>query len=382
MSEIENKPIYVASRASNPCRPAMWRSMRAEGARICSSWIDEAGEGETSSLSELWQRIADEIRQSVALVLYAEQEDFPLKGALIEVGIALGMGKPVIICLPKVELSPRSFRPIGSWINHPLVTRIDAVHEAVRVAQLFGTRVPGVVEAKNLPLQGKVRTSDLNTVATKEEVRADDGWEWIRSKILACTPEIALPQRNDSFAGTKYEVMGWMHVLCSYAQSANHCYLSIAVEQQKRAETAETEVKEREAELGRTYDLISRWSKSSNQFEADVERLKETIRKHRSQKADDRCVEDDDELYAVLGDGIKCDRRVGDKAAMLRNCERFISNRCEGGGWKSYAELEAENEHLKEAIATVLLRLSDSGLPTDIANTQTLRTVLKGEPNA
>lgn len=70
--------------------------------------------------------------------------------------------------------------------------------------------------------------------------------------------------------------------------------------------------------------------------------LENAIKTHRSQKADDRCIEDDDRLYEALGDGIKCDRRVGDKAAMLRNCERFIDNRCQGGGWPNYAQLEAE----------------------------------------
>jgi hypothetical protein len=73
----------------------------------------------------------------------------------------------------------------------------------------------------------------------QQERESGDGWRWIREKFNACVPELTLPQREDSLAGTKYEVMGWMHVLCSYAQSANHCYLSIAVEQQKRAEEAE-----------------------------------------------------------------------------------------------------------------------------------------------
>jgi len=75
--------------------------------------------------------------------------------------------------------------------------------------------------------------------------------------------------------------------------------------------------------------------------------LEDAIRSHRAQKADDRCIEDDDLLYEALGDGIKCDRRVGDKAEMLRNCERFINNRCEGGGWPTYIELEAEVTRLR-----------------------------------
>lgn len=75
-------------------------------------------------------------------------------------------------------------------------------------------------------------------------------------------------------------------------------------------------------------------------------RLRDAIRAHRSQKADDRCIEDDDRLYEALGDGVKCDRRVGDKQDMLINCARFIEKRCEGGGWPSYVKLEAEVERL------------------------------------
>jgi hypothetical protein len=36
---------------------------------------------------------------------------------------------------------------------------------------------------------------------------------------------------------------------------------------------------------------------------------------------------------------------------MLRNCERFIDRRCEGGQWPTYVELEAERDR-----AVTLLR--------------------------
>lgn len=71
-----------------------------------------------------------------------------------------------------------------------------------------------------------------------------------------------------------------------------------------------------------------------------VKTLEDAIRTHRSQKADDRCIEDDDRLYETLGDGIKCDRKVGSQCEMLKNCERFIKNRTEEGEWLTYAELE------------------------------------------
>lgn len=107
----------------------MWRSLRSAGWSITSSWIDEAGEGETEDFSDLWLRINDEIWQSDALILYAEATDFPLKGALIEVGMALAFSKPVFVCLPGVCLEGRTARPIGSWIFHPSVKRIETLEE-------------------------------------------------------------------------------------------------------------------------------------------------------------------------------------------------------------------------------------------------------------
>jgi hypothetical protein len=83
---------------------------------------------------------------------------------------------------------------------------------------------------------------------------------------------------------------------------------------------------------------------------ADNLRLKSAIIEHRSQKADDRCIEDDDRLYEAVGDGIKCDRRVGSKDEMLLNCSRFIQRRCEQGHWPTYAALEAELAQLKENV--------------------------------
>jgi len=110
---------------------------RSEGVNITSSWIDEDGAGQTGDWEELWERIAAEISDSAVLVLYAESGDFPLKGALVEIGIALGLGLPVIVCLPGVVLT-QSFRPVGSWINHPLVCRVDDIGRAMELATTGG----------------------------------------------------------------------------------------------------------------------------------------------------------------------------------------------------------------------------------------------------
>lgn len=123
--------IYIASRASIPERAALWREYRRRGVPITSSWIDEDGEGQTKSFTDLWDRITNEIAAADRLILYAEASDFPLKGALIEAGIALGMQREVTVCLPNVELHPRNFRPIGSWIAHSLVVREDDIEKAM-----------------------------------------------------------------------------------------------------------------------------------------------------------------------------------------------------------------------------------------------------------
>lgn len=126
--------IYVASRASVPERPAMWRRYREQWRperEIVSSWIDEAGAGETASFEDLWDRIVSEVLSSDRVIVYAEPDDFPLKGAYVEVGVGLGAGLPVSVVLPGVELDG-SMRPIGSWVRHPSVTVHENVEEAIR----------------------------------------------------------------------------------------------------------------------------------------------------------------------------------------------------------------------------------------------------------
>lgn len=122
--------IYVASRASLPERPAYWRALRAAGWPIVSTWIDEAGPGETADLRELWARIIREISSARGLVLHVETDDFPLKGALIEVGAALSLGKRVGVYAPGVVLEDHSMRPLGSWAAHPLVRLCTTLADA------------------------------------------------------------------------------------------------------------------------------------------------------------------------------------------------------------------------------------------------------------
>lgn len=84
------------------------------------------------------------------------------------------------------------------------------------------------------------------------------------------------------------------------------------------------------------------------ELEAEIERLTTAITNHHDQYADDLCWMDDDELYAVAGLPAR-QATTGDTKAMLRNCKRFLRQRCQGAGdWKSYVELEAEIARLRE----------------------------------
>jgi hypothetical protein len=91
---MAKKKIYTASRTKHAAR---WRELRATGYDIISTWIDEAGPGESADLPDLARRCIREATAADFLILYCEPDDFPLKGALIEVGAALASGVPVLV---------------------------------------------------------------------------------------------------------------------------------------------------------------------------------------------------------------------------------------------------------------------------------------------
>ena len=94
----------------------------------------------------------------------------------------------------------------------------------------------------------------------------------------------------------------------------------------------------------------SRLVESHEALRARVEQLEAAIRKHHEQHADDLCWMDDDELYAAAGLPAR-HATVGDPKAMLRNCKRFIRQRCQGAGdWPTYADLEARIKELESRL--------------------------------
>jgi len=110
--------VYAASKTAHASK---WRDLRAAGWSINSTWIDEAGAGETKCLTDLWRRCVGEASKADVILLYREPGEV-LKGAFIEAGAALASGKPV--------------HAVGygefSFVNHPLVIQHDTLASALR----------------------------------------------------------------------------------------------------------------------------------------------------------------------------------------------------------------------------------------------------------
>lgn len=108
--------IYTASKC---CHAPKWRELRAQGYPIVSTWIDEAGPGESKSLQDLALRCISESAQADITLLYCEEQEI-LKGALIEAGSALTSNKKVH-CVGECQSSSPVLKFHPNWIEFPTV---------------------------------------------------------------------------------------------------------------------------------------------------------------------------------------------------------------------------------------------------------------------
>lgn len=120
----------------------MWRALRAEGWPIVATWIDEDGQGQTESMRDLWPRIMGEVEGCTDLVLYVERSDLPLKGAFVEVGAALVLGKRVWVVAPDLATPEDRKAFLGSWIMHPNVGFQDDVGLALKTLDALRREEP------------------------------------------------------------------------------------------------------------------------------------------------------------------------------------------------------------------------------------------------
>lgn len=93
LAGTNRKGIYIASKVKHAHR---WQFLRdVVGEPVISTWIDEAGEGQSSDLADLWQRCIAEASSARVLILYREPDEV-LKGGWVELGAALASGVTVI----------------------------------------------------------------------------------------------------------------------------------------------------------------------------------------------------------------------------------------------------------------------------------------------
>ena len=96
----------------------------------------------------------------------------------MEIGIALGYGKPVYV-VKNFEIEGRTMRPIGSWIAHPLVTIVESVQEALDMA--FGLVKNSGVE----PVTVVIPSVEIDAIINKI-----DPTFWNRNNIKVTDDEI------------------------------------------------------------------------------------------------------------------------------------------------------------------------------------------------
>lgn len=115
--------IYVAGKWGNRERVRYWHKvLRDNGHRITCDWTDHEYPEVGQEHLLRWYAVAD-INGVVAcdLLIAIFQEEYRYRGALVEMGAALALGKPVWV-LGEAERS-------CIFMEHPLVTTMRTEHE-------------------------------------------------------------------------------------------------------------------------------------------------------------------------------------------------------------------------------------------------------------
>lgn len=116
--------VYTASQMHHADR---WRALCRRSLQILchARWLKHAALGtpETAANArEFWQQDEQDVRDADALMVFAAPGD-RLRGALVEVGIALACGVPVIVIGEHPDY--------GTWQYHPGVTRVADLEAAL-----------------------------------------------------------------------------------------------------------------------------------------------------------------------------------------------------------------------------------------------------------
>lgn len=120
--------VYIAGKLKDAPTYRQYREdWKKDGIDLHARWHDQAVyEEDNHDLTQedfhiFWLVDEEDVKTADALILFGRPEDH-LRGALVEAGIALGMGKLVIV----VGDSP----DYGTWQHHPVVVKAGSFEHA------------------------------------------------------------------------------------------------------------------------------------------------------------------------------------------------------------------------------------------------------------
>lgn len=123
------KRVYLASKLEHePLLHDFRVSLRAD-VIVVSRWLDMTSfEKKGTPADFVWCWLVDEndVRKCDILVVFGKTED-QLRGALVEVGMAIALGKLVI--------AVGDCKSYGSWQYHPQVIRVDNFSQARQIIE-------------------------------------------------------------------------------------------------------------------------------------------------------------------------------------------------------------------------------------------------------
>lgn len=96
--------------------------------QIGSSWLTTEELSNPRDLDDMWTRYLHEIQDCDEFLMYLEDEDVP-KGALVELGAAFALGKPIDIIWAGTKDQLR--QKIGTIVDHWLVDYYPTLEEAL-----------------------------------------------------------------------------------------------------------------------------------------------------------------------------------------------------------------------------------------------------------
>lgn len=110
----------------------MWRELNSKYSHFIfhARWLKHNQLGTLDSPENargFWQEDVEDIRNSDRLLIYGTIEEH-LRGALVEVGVAISWGVPV--------LAVGNHPDFGTWQWHPVVNRYATIPEAVEALRI------------------------------------------------------------------------------------------------------------------------------------------------------------------------------------------------------------------------------------------------------